>query len=325
MDIIIERGKVVPLKSLPPYSIALDGACQGPAIDSANNRYSFDHHAGCLRFCTSSACMQTLDAIILGLDPTKYTVYINDVDMDTVMSIWCLKNPDRCNEAKVRQLVEAVGKQDMHAGAYPLNGMSKVVEWVSAPQTDSVRNGDYHKLSDNGLLTIMESMLHRVDKYINGEAANDIAATELHGEFEIKKNDNGWILVESQDPHVYSALYRAGFSRIVLVIPLDDGSLAVSIAKKSDFIEHFPNEKIYANLNKLEPGWGGGSSIGGAPRNKDGSRSRLSIDTIVEVVNRTINGESIADLTSKKTKKRSTKRPTRRKTPIPKSVKSDDK
>lgn len=318
MDIIIGRGKVIPFKSLSSYSIALDGACQGPAIDSINNRYSFDHHAGCLRFCTSSACMQTLDAIILGLDPMKYTIYINDVDMDVVMSIWCLKNPDKCNDSKVRQLVEAVGKQDMHAGAYPLNGMSKMVEWLSAPQTDSVRNGDYNKLSDNGLLTVMESMLHRVDKYISGEALSDIAATELHGEFEIKKNDNGWILVESQDPHVYSALYRAGFSRIVLVIPLDDGSLAVSIAKKSDFVENFPNEKIYSNLNKLEHGWGGGSSIGGAPRHEDGSRSRLSLDTIVEVVNRSINGKSVMDLIQKKVVKKTKKKTGRKKTIPPK-------
>ena len=314
MDIIMERGKVVPLKSLPPYSIAVDGACQGPEIDSENNRYSFDHHAGCLRFCTSAACIQTLDAILLGLDPTKYTIFINDVDMDTVMSIWCLKNPERCVEPKVRQLVDAIGKQDMHAGAYPLNGLSKVVEWISAPQTDSVRNGDYYKLSDNGLLTIMESMIHRIDKYINGEAMNDIAAIEPHGEFEIKKNDNGWILVESHDPHAYSALYQANFTRIVLVIRLEDGSLAVSIAKKSDFIENFPNEKIYANLNKLEPGWGGSSSIGGAPRNSDGSRSRLPLDTIVEVVNRSINGESIADLISSKkiAKKKAVKKKTTR-------------
>ena len=321
MEIIIERGKVVPLKSLPPYSIAIDGACQGPEIDSANNRYSFDHHSGCLRFATSAACIQTLDAILLGLEPHKFNVYINDVDMDTVMSVWCLKNPDKLSDPKVRQLVEAVGKQDMHAGAYPLNGMSKVVEWVSAPQTDSVRNGDYYNLSDNGLLTVMESMLHRVDKYISGEALNEITAIEQHGEFEIKKNDNGWVLVESQDPHVYSALYRAGFLRIVLVIPLEDGSLAVSIAKKSDFIENFPNEKIYANLNKLEPGWGGGSSIGGAPRNPDGSRSRLPLDVIVEVVNRSINGESVADLVQKKkktAKKKTAKKPTKKKTIPPK-------
>lgn len=28
-------------------------------------------------------------------------------------------------------------------------------------------------------------------------------------------------------------------------------------------------------MNQLEPGWGGGSTIGGAPRNPDGSRSKL--------------------------------------------------
>ena len=89
------------------------------------------------------------------------------------MAIWCLKNPERCSEPKVRQLVDAVGQSDMHAGAYVLNGMAKAVEWVSAPQTDSVRNGDYAKLSDNGLLTIMESIIHRIDKYVDGDAAVD--------------------------------------------------------------------------------------------------------------------------------------------------------
>lgn len=68
------------LDQLPPKSIALDGACQGPAIDVAARRYSFDHHAGCVRLATSASCQQVFDAIIMGFDPCGHSVWINDID-----------------------------------------------------------------------------------------------------------------------------------------------------------------------------------------------------------------------------------------------------
>ncbi|MDP2683495.1 MAG: hypothetical protein Q8P20_00405 [bacterium] len=294
MDIKIQRGKIVKLNELPEYSIALDGFVQGPEIDTDNYRYSFDHHSACLRYCTTAACTQAWTAILLGLDPSKYTIYINDVDIDVCMAIWCLKNPDRCTEPQAKKLIDAIGLGDMHAGALPLNGMNKTVEWVSAPQTDSIRNSDYEKLSDGGLNTIMESILHRITQYVNGEAAGEIADREIHSDFKIIKNDeNGWALVESEDPHVYTALYRSGFDRVVISRPQADGSNAVSIAKRSDFIDCFPLPKIFAGLNKIEPGWGGSTMVGGAPRHKDGSRTGLTLDQISETINSVITCKSI--------------------------------
>ena len=82
MDIIIQRGKKVKLETLPEYSIAVDGFVQGPEIDTDNHRYSFDHHSGCLRYCTTASCTQAWTAVLLGLEPAKYTVYVNDVDID---------------------------------------------------------------------------------------------------------------------------------------------------------------------------------------------------------------------------------------------------
>ena len=78
MDIVIKRGEVVALEDLPPYSIALDGFVQGPQIDTVNHRYSFDHHKGCLRFCTTSACMQAWTAVLLGLEPDKFTTQLGE-------------------------------------------------------------------------------------------------------------------------------------------------------------------------------------------------------------------------------------------------------
>lgn len=311
MNLIIKRGEKISIEELPNWSIALDGFVQGPHIDTENHKYSFDHHSNCLRFCTTATCTQVWTAILLGLNPEKYTVYINDVDIDVCMAYWCLKNPDRCAEPAVKKLVEAVGLGDMHAGALSLNGMTKTVEWVSAPQTDSIRNGDYEKLSNSGLNTVMESILHRITQYVNGEAASDIVDQTLHGNYTVVKNDpNGWVLVESQDPHVYTALYRSGFDRVVISRPQKDGSNAVSIGKRSDFIDNFPLTKIYEALNKIEPGWGGSSMVGGAPRNLDGSRTKMSLKDISEVINSVIEGRP-CKIKKRATKSKSSKRTTK--------------
>ena len=42
--------------------------------------------------------------------------------------------------------------------------------------------------------------------------------------------------------------------------------------------------EILAALSLREAGWGGGSTIGGAPRHPDGSRSKLPPDVVFELV-----------------------------------------
>lgn len=284
MNIVIERGKTVLLELLPEYSICLDGFVQGPKIDAEKHRYSFDHHSGCLRYCTSSACMQAHTAILLGLEPEQYTIYANDVDADVCAAIWCLKNPLRCNEPSAIKLINAIGLADMHGGAFEINGMRKVIEWISSPETDSKRNNDYSKLSDNGLNSILEAVLSRIDMYVDGEAQIEILKQQKHGEYKILRNENDWVLAESSDPHAFSGLYQAGFNRLILMRKQDDGSISYTIAKRSDFISNFPIPKFFEALNLIEPGWGGGSTIGGAPRHHDGSRSRLSPEKVCQII-----------------------------------------
>lgn len=288
MEIIIERGKIVKLSELGDYSIALDGFVQGPQIDAEHHRFSFDHHAKCFRFSTLASCQQAWSAVMLGLDPEPYSVYCNDVDVDVCASVWCLKNSDRCNEPLVSKLIDAIGKGDAYAGAFETNGMRKTVEWICAPETESRRNGDYEKLSNDGLNPIMESILHRIGSYVDGNAASEIAKYQTNTEFKILNNENGWVLIETQDPHALAAIWQAGFDKAVLIRPLADKSTAVTFAKRSDFIEGFNLNKIYKSMNELEPGAGGGSTIGGCVRNADGSRSRLSIKQIVYAVNRAL-------------------------------------
>lgn len=290
MNLIIERGKVWKLEELPPYSIAVDGAVSGPAIDTEHNRYSFDHHAGCLRFCTQASCSQAQTAILLGLNPEKYTLYLNDCDIDVALTVWILQNFERVKEPLVIKLVNAVGIADSHAGAICLNGMTKTVEWVSAVEVDFKRDkSNYESICNSNLKYILEATLRRIDQYVDGEASIEISKMEIHTDYKILRNENGYIVVQSDNSHIYSTLYASGFDRIVLIRPLENGSLAVSIAKRSDFVDNFNLIVMYEKLNEVEPGWNGGSSIGGAPRGSDGTRSKLPLEKILEIIDSTLN------------------------------------
>lgn len=310
MNIVIKRGAVVSFADLPNYSICVDGFVAGPAIDSENHKFSFDHHAGCIRFCTTSACMQAMDAVRLGLDPEPYTVYANDVDSDVCAAIWCLKNPSRCKEPLAEKLINAIGKGDMFAGAIDMNGMKRAVEFICSPQTSSVRSGDYEKLSDEGLMSILESMLHRIDLYVNGEASIEIAKQQCHDEYKVLRQENNWALIESTDTHILGKLWGSNFERVAVIRPLADGSTAVTLAKKSDFIDGFPLIKIYEALNAVESGWGGSSCCGGAPRNENGERSKLSVKQITDIIDSVILAPALSSAEKRssrppKTKKKS--------------------
>lgn len=300
MEIIIDRGRIAKLKELEPFSIAVDGFVQGPEIDAENHRFSFDHHSGCSRFATLSSCQQALNAVLLGLDPTPYKIYCNDVDVDVCAAIWCFKNPDRCKEPLVQKLIDAIGKGDMYGGAIDINGMKKTVEWICAPEVESKKNGDYEKLSNDGLKPILESILHRIDSYVNGEASIEISKQQTECNFKLIRAENNWTFIESNDPHVLSKVWQSGFDRVVVARPLEDGSIAYTFAKRSDFIDGFPLQAIYKAVNQLEPGAGGGSSIGGCVRCSDGSRSNLKYEQMIQIIDSVLGHCAPISVTPKK-------------------------
>ncbi|MFA6159449.1 MAG: hypothetical protein WC763_07525, partial [Candidatus Paceibacterota bacterium] len=98
-----------------------------------------------------------------------------------------------------------------------------------------------------------------------------------------------WVLAESEG-FAFPTLYADGHNAVILYNKQPDGSFAYTIGKKSEFIPYFPvgphskPDTILSFLNGHEKGWGGGSTIGGAPRNSDGSRSRLTPQSIIALV-----------------------------------------
>jgi hypothetical protein len=285
MKLVIERGRVVPFEALPPRSIALDGYVQGPAIDAECERYSFDHHGGCVRHATRATCEQVRDAIVLGLAPAGFTVFCNDVDLDTALSLWLLANPHRAAEELVGQLVVSAGHLDAHSGAWPIGeAMRHVVEWLSEPETTARADGSYWSMNNAQLARLLGDMSRRVDVYTHGQARADVTKFAIDESYVIEHTGSDWVMARTVGTRAHAALFRDGHTRVVIYRQLPDGSYGYTIAKRSEFVKFFPVVEILQTLAKIEPGWGGGSTIGGAPRHPDGSRSKLEPRKVFDIV-----------------------------------------
>lgn len=285
--LVIERGKTEEFENLPENSIALDGYVQGPYFDLEHKKFSFDHHDKVNRQITRATCQQVLDALLLGFEPKDYNICLNDVDGDTVLAVWLLQHPEMANDSKVRMLVESVGGIDAHGPAYQAldNDLAEMFyKGVMKPESDSRRNRTYTQLD---LGELLQQCLKKFDDMMAGKL--EYTKEEKERNFEIVQEGSGWVMVESND-FVFDLVYKAGHTRAVAMQKQPDGSWVYTVAKKSEMVSNFPvgpvlqEGTILYELNKLEPGWGGGSSIGGAPRNLDGSRSRLSPDQVFTVV-----------------------------------------
>ena len=94
----------------------------------------------------------------------------------------------------------------------------------------------------------------------------------------------------------FERAYAHGYSRVVLWSELRDGSTAYTVARRSDLVDDFPvgppdrPGTILAALAAREPGWGGSSTVGGAPRHPDRRRSTLTPDEVFTLVEETVTG-----------------------------------
>ena len=82
---------------------------------------------------------------------------------------------------------------------------------------------------------------------------------------------NGDVVEVSGD---FATAYKAGAIMALAKVPGPEGTTGWTVGKRSDFAKgNVPG--FLAAMNELEPGWGGGSTIGGAPRKDGGLRSSL--------------------------------------------------
>lgn len=259
-EIVFTYGLTITIEEMEADTVYLDGACRGPAIDMARRAFSFDHHAGCSRFATLSSCEQVLLALEMGLDPKGLRIVVNDLDADTSVAIWLLLNSNRIDD-RVREQVRLIGRVDSHG---PLWSPTKLHKALTRRP---------------GVVQTFEDLLAdqaKIDAWVEG---GDRALPEpfalppcaVHG-LDIHGN-----VVEVMGD--FAAAYAAGAVIALAKVPGPAGTVGWTVGKRSDFargnITAFLDE-----MNNIEPGWGGGSTIGGAPRNADGTRSRLSFTEV---------------------------------------------
>ena len=306
MRFVVEIGREWVWDELPPRTIALDGAVAGPRIDAEGKRYSFDHHASCVRLATAATCRQVLDALLLGLAPSEFTVLLNDVDADSALAAWLLARRDVALAAdalpRTRAVVAAVAEADAHGPAYPLENPGLLFGCLDAlASARAARAAGYPQGGDAALSAALrgldawwaagapEAVPHDGSGTCSAAPCEDAGASagESREALDLAPQieDRGaWSLVRANGgagrTDGATALYASGRTRLVFVAPLGDGRWRYSLAKRSDLVGGFPLRRLYAALNAAEatargatlgPGqtWGGGSSVGGGPR--DGS------------------------------------------------------
>jgi hypothetical protein len=262
----LDPGRVWSFEELPDRSLALDGAVRGPFIDTARERYSFDHHEGVIRHVTLATCEQVRDALLVGFDPRGFQVFVNDLDGDTVLSLWLLIHPNRLRgegSERLLSLVDRVGRCDalgpgwgtphpLHVSLTPDRG---------TPQTE---------------LQLMR-FLDMLDRWWESGAVPKPPAPEPSQAFWLEPDGT---LAHGEVGRMVGLYERASVG--VLHGDAPGGTRAYTIGKRSEFVRYDVRAFLDA-LNTLEPGWGGGSTIAGAPRHADGRRSRLSVAEVAGV------------------------------------------
>jgi len=285
------NGGALEMDDLFPNSIALDGAVQGPVMGDEKGRWSFDHHAGCSRLITEATCQQVFAALCLGLDTTNRQIYINDIDGDTLVSLWLLRHPDRVQERCVRDLVRAVGVIDAYGPAGNQILTHEDQDIASAfftrlrgvlPRDVQAEYDSWPSFIEKGF-EVIESVLSDIIEDTLPRADGEPPGIEMihHGD----RRGVQACIARSDGFGAFAPLYDAGHRVVVLVSDAADGSYRYTVGKVSDLVAYplgpgNAKESLLGRLNAREPGWGGGSSIGGSPRLEGGVSSRLTPEEI---------------------------------------------
>ena len=266
LTVYFEPGRTYALDELPPRSIALDGAVRGPAFDTATERYSFDHHEGVIRHVTLATCEQVYDALRVGLDPRGFHVVLNDLDGDTVLSLWLLLHPEAVRgdgAARVEELVRRFGRVDALGPGW---GEPHAVHAALTPSRKSKQS-----------VSLLRGYLKIVDNWWSAGVVPRPPAREPARGFWFDASGH---VVHGEVAQMTGLYEHASVG--VLYDAAPHGTTAYTIAKRSEFVPYDVRAFLFA-MNEREPGWGGGSTVGGAPRHPDGSRSRLTVEEVAAV------------------------------------------
>ncbi len=288
-SIVCNWNQSIQIDEMEPNTIYLDGSCRGFALREEINSISFDHHTNCIRSITHATCVQVMNAIKMGLNPSEFEqVIIDDIDADIVMSVWLLINPSQVQNPYVVETVNAIGLVDAHFdNAFELHPLHTIISplW-NVERTESM----------------LKECLRCVDNHIEVPKAKLPTRERPRGLSYGFKRDGAFERIENT---TFKEMYQ-DFDVVMMVNPLEKGHM-VTIGKKSEFVMWFDLPKLLATCGQMEleevknkstktsksatklakpsKNWGGSSTIGGSARYADQSQgTRLSIESIIKVI-----------------------------------------
>lgn len=280
-----------------PYSIALDGFVrEGPWFDPIGPYRCFNHHEGVSRLDTRSTTGQVQLSLRQGLyqcfrdgSGPRAQVWVNDNDEDVCMAWFQLKHPHLATQVMnpmLNRLVHMVDMLDTTAGAYPfpedLDALHQLA-WVFEPYRQFRFSGEITKRNPSAFLSVITDVEHRIMANVTGQGRTVAIDTT----YKAIITRPSYVVVREVGTQARLGMFANGIRAFVSSSERPDGRWSHTVGRMSDYID-FPVLAILHALN-VEEGmtgiadrWGGGNTIGGAPRIQGSRLNPVQVAAIID-------------------------------------------
>jgi hypothetical protein len=307
----VERGLTVNeagRKHYPAQTVFLDGVYSGPPFyDNKARQYSLDHHAGCVRAYTLATCEQAVVLVLQGLPLSEgdWTLYINDPDLDALLSAWVLMNHVELLQED-EQILRGAMPLIRVEGVIDAHGTDMAVLTALPPETYEDRKREIDRLlaqersykaagqwSAIDWIGYTRDMLQALDHLLFPEGyLTELLEIEELGRVSLGAQKMAILCRSHQGIYAVETALKARYEKQVgiIVLDLDDGRF--TLRQVDPFLDQ-DLTAVYRALNakdlrarqdsETDNLWGGSADIGGSPR-KTGSA--LSGQEILQIIQR---------------------------------------
>lgn len=282
------------LRRYPERTIFLDGVFTGaPFIDNENRRYSFDHHAGCVRSFTLATCEQTAIMLLKGLPLAvgEWTIYVNEPDLDSILAAWVLLNHSELLQndqeylkiamplIRVEGVIDAHGldKDILTAFPHELYAATKAtIDSLISRELNLKSAGQWNTIE---YITYTRDMLEELDRLVFYEDyRNELLDYEQISRLSLDGSKQAFLCRSSKGIYAVEEHLKSRYGKNVGLIILDMYNGRYTLRQVDPFMNK-DLRYLYKALNRDDPTvqksgggdqWGGSNDIGGSPR-KSGS------------------------------------------------------
>jgi membrane protease YdiL (CAAX protease family) len=273
-----------------PGTIFLDGVARSePFMDHEKQIYNLDHHEGCVRSFTLSACEQALVLSLKGLDlrEREWNILANEPDLDTVLAIWILLNHRRIQDrefanrqrlftlVRLEGTIDALGLEMKEFSGLPPDLCQSMLRLIDHLRREEIRLKKDALWDEVDFLDYTATLLHQIDRMIyrasdfsNFQEIKELARADINGKRIVVavEADMGIYEIEPLLKNIYGE--RLGW------VVLKKGQNTYTL-RQMDIFMPVTLERVYDRLNFIDPSvkyrdsqnhWGGSVEIGGSPR-----------------------------------------------------------